>query len=71
MYVVLTICIWIFLCALMLFTAVKCVDIFKTHYINTNKVWKKRCCRVFMILSVLMPFLSFLKTIQVVCLAFA
>lgn len=69
MNVVLSIGIWILLSVLMFFTAVKCVGIFKMHYYNTNKVWKKQFCRAWTLLAITLPILSVVKTIQTVCLA--
>ncbi len=61
--------VWILLSILMVYTAVVCVGIFKMHYYNTNKAWKKHFCRVWTVLAMLLPILSVVKTIHTVCLA--
>lgn len=66
---VLVVGIWILLSVLMVYAAVVCVGVFKAHYFNANKVWKRHCYRVWMALAITLPVLSVLKTIELAWLA--
>ncbi len=61
--------IWILLNILTIYAAVVCAGVFKTHCINADRVWKKHYCRACTALSVVLPVLSVLKTVELACLA--
>lgn len=69
MNIALSIIIWILLSILTIYAAVVCVGVFKKHYLNANRMWKKHCYRVWTALAVILPVLSVLKTIQLACSA--